>query len=52
VNPQTQSHSVENAACEHCGQLEVLEIAGKFLCADCIALAGCGCAGHGEDSDG
>jgi len=32
-------------ACEHCGSFEAMEIAGKVLCADCVALAGCGCAG-------
>jgi hypothetical protein len=39
----------EDAACERCGSFEVLEIAGQFLCADCVATAGCGCAGHGEN---
>jgi len=41
----------EDTACERCGRFEVLEIAGKFLCADCVALAGCGCAGHGADEN-
>ena len=36
-------------ACERCGSFDALEIAGKLLCADCVALAGCGCAGHGVD---
>jgi hypothetical protein len=36
-------------ACERCGSFDVLEFAGKFLCADCVMLAGCGCAGHGDD---
>ena len=40
------SNSTEDAACERCGRFDALEFAGKFLCADCIALAGCGCAGH------
>jgi hypothetical protein len=39
------------AACERCGSFEALEIAGQFLCADCVALAGCGCAGHGHEED-
>ena len=34
--------------CEECGQFGALEIAGRSLCPDCVALAGCGCAGHGE----
>jgi len=40
----------ESAACERCGSFEFLEFAGKLLCADCIALAGCGCAGHDEEN--
>jgi hypothetical protein len=39
-----------DAACERCGSFDALEFAGKYLCADCIQLAGCGCAGHGDDS--
>jgi hypothetical protein len=38
-------------ACERCGSFDVLEIAGQFFCADCVALAGCGCAGHGDEED-
>ncbi|MGA2869354.1 MAG: hypothetical protein ABSF34_09360 [Verrucomicrobiota bacterium] len=41
----------ETASCERCGSFEVLEIAGQFLCADCVAVAGCGCAGHGGDEE-
>jgi hypothetical protein len=37
------------AACEECGQFGAMEIAGRQLCPDCVALAGCGCAGHGDD---
>jgi hypothetical protein len=37
--------------CERCGSFDPLEIAGQCLCADCIALAGCGCAGHGDQTD-
>jgi len=40
----------ENVVCERCGDFDVMEIAGKFLCAQCVALAGCGCAG--DDSPG
>ena len=40
-----------DAACERCGSFEVIEFAGKTLCADCIATAGCGCAGHGPDEE-
>ena len=36
-------------ACVRCGSFEALEIGGQQLCADCVALAGCGCAGHGDD---
>jgi hypothetical protein len=45
------ANSSEAAACERCGSFEVLEIAGKFLCADCVMLAGCNCAGHGDDEN-
>jgi len=41
--------SPEAAACARCGSFEALEIGGRQLCAECVALAGCGCAGHGED---
>jgi hypothetical protein len=44
----TPANSAEDAQCERCGSFDVLEIAGKFLCADCVAQAGCGCAGHGN----
>jgi len=37
----------EDKACERCGSFEVLEISGLTLCADCVALVSCGCAGHG-----
>ena len=39
----------ENAVCARCGGFDVLEIAGQFLCADCVTLAGCGCSGPGND---
>jgi hypothetical protein len=42
---------IKDAACERCGSFDVLEIAGQFLCADCVATAGCGCAGHGNSSE-
>ena len=48
---ESKSPADESAACERCGSFDVLEIAGKFLCADCVALAGCGCAGHGGGED-
>jgi hypothetical protein len=40
----------ENAACGRGGSFDVLKFAGRTLCKDCIALAGCSCAGHGGDS--
>ncbi len=40
----------EADACECCGSFDgVLEMGGQRLCADCVALADCGCAGHGND---
>lgn len=41
----------KETACERCGSFEVFEIAGQFLCDDCVATAGCGCAGHGESDE-
>lgn len=49
MNSQPENKTAEDVACERCGSFEVMEFAGKFLCGDCIQLAGCGCAGHGED---
>ncbi len=46
-NNATTGLPSNDAACERCGSFDVLEIAGQQLCIDCIALAGCGCAGHG-----
>ena len=45
------SNKTNEAACERCGSFDTLEIAGQFLCTDCVALAGCGCAGHGSDEE-
>jgi hypothetical protein len=39
----------KDKCCEKCGQFDVIEIAGQFLCADCVALAGCGCGGSTTD---
>jgi hypothetical protein len=51
VNPQAETNPRPEAACERCGSFDILEIAGKFLCPDCVALAGCGCPGHGGDGN-
>jgi hypothetical protein len=40
----------ENVSCEECGQFGALEIAARCLCPECVALAGCGCAGHGDEA--
>jgi hypothetical protein len=48
TNDNSKKKIPKDAACERCGSFEVFEIAGQFLCADCVATAGCGCAGHGE----
>lgn len=45
------SSAIPEAVCERCGSFETLEIGGEFLCGDCIATAGCGCAGHGENKN-
>jgi hypothetical protein len=39
------------AACESCGGHEVVEMAGKFLCAECVAVAGSACAGPVDELD-
>jgi hypothetical protein len=49
IMESTPAASTEETVCERCGCFDVLEIAGTFLCADCVALAGCGCGGHGDD---
>jgi hypothetical protein len=36
--------------CDECGRFGAREMAGRVLCDDCIAQAGCGCAGH-DDAD-
>jgi hypothetical protein len=41
--PTHQSDAAKG--CEHCGSWEAQELGGQWLCADCIALAGCSCAG-------
>ena len=41
----------EDRPCEACGQFDAIEMAGRVLCADCIALAGCGCAGAEEAAE-
>jgi hypothetical protein len=41
-----------NEACEQCGNSEASDIAGKFLCSDCVALAGSSCAGTPETDEG
>ena len=51
MQPFNESKPKETASCERCGSFDVLEIAGKILCPDCVALAGCGCAGHGTDDE-
>jgi hypothetical protein len=51
MESQPASTVNEAAGCERCGSFDVLEIAGQFLCADCVAVAGCGCAGHGGEEE-
>ena len=48
-DPAKTTATAKDAQCERCGSFEALEFAGQFLCAECIAMAGCGCAGHGDD---
>jgi hypothetical protein len=41
----------DDNVCEHCGNPEALEIAGKWLCLNCIAEAGCGCGGAADEEN-
>ena len=51
TNEPSPATANEHEACERCGSFEAIEFAGKNLCTDCIQLAGCGCAGHGDDGN-
>jgi len=51
VKTAAETNAHENAACARCGSFDGLEIASQTLCKDCIELAGCGCAGHGDESE-
>jgi len=51
-NPAKTTAAAKDAQCERCGSFDASEIGGQLLCADCVALAGCGCAGHGAPADG
>jgi hypothetical protein len=46
---EPRSQSGASSACERCGSFDALEIAGHFLCAGCIALAGSACGGSSDD---
>ncbi len=51
-NESTPIVADENAACDVCGSFGALEIDERTLCADCVALAGCGCGGAALVSQG
>jgi hypothetical protein len=40
-----ESTPIENVTCDECGNFGALEIGERKLCADCVTLAGSGCAG-------
>jgi hypothetical protein len=44
--------STEDAACERCGSFDVVAIAGQFLCAGCVILAGSSCCGAADGNGG
>ena len=48
--PAPKAINTKDVQCERCGSFDAMEFTGQFLCADCIALAGCGCAGHGDET--
>lgn len=37
--------------CDECGKFDVMEIAGRMLCADCVVDFGCGCGGTNEPEE-
>jgi hypothetical protein len=41
----------KESICENCGNFDPREIADKFLCAECVILAGSSCAGGGDDEN-
>jgi hypothetical protein len=41
---------VQDKCCEKCGRFDAIEMGDKFLCEDCITLAGCACAEKEEES--
>jgi hypothetical protein len=49
VSLPPENQAAEAVACERCGSFDALEFAEKILCAECIQLAACGCAGHGDE---
>jgi hypothetical protein len=46
---ETKPANSVKKACERCGSFDVLEFAGKLLCAECVALAGSSCAGSSTE---
>ncbi len=43
--------ATDDQPCEECGRFGALEIAGRRLCPECVAVAGCGCAGPGDETE-
>jgi hypothetical protein len=50
-DPLHASINDATGSCELCDSWETQEMAGRWLCATCIAVAGCGCAGSTVDDD-
>jgi len=44
-----EAAAAANPACESCGHPSAREMAGQWLCDDCISVAGSGCAGPVDD---
>lgn len=42
--------SNEHLQCDECGRFGANEIADRQLCDDCIAQAGCSCAGDADEN--
>jgi hypothetical protein len=49
VNQNSSAAVEENAVCTECGNFGALEIGGQKLCAECVTLAGSGCAGASDE---
>jgi hypothetical protein len=50
VSANPEKVADEKVKCDGCGNFDAQEIADRFLCADCVTLAGSSCAGGGDEN--